>query len=822
MGTESLEFSPRIKEKKWDISWEKNLLEVWEKESLYKSNIDPDDPREIVVIDTPPPYASGKWHVGGAAHYAQIDMIARYFRLKGYNVIVPFYLDRNGLPVEVQVEKKYGIVAHDVAKTPEGRERFLRLCKEFLDKAEKDIVSVWKRLGCSFDYWKDGTDSETYRKLTQETFIELYKRGLIYEAERPVRWCPRCKTTLAEAEIEYKDVEGYIYYLVYKLKDTEEPLIVATTRPELLAGCAALAYNPKDDRYKGLAGKKAIAPLYEHEVPIIEHPSVDPNFGTGLMMICSYGDEQDVKLFMELGLKPKVLIDENGRMLPEAGPIAGLTVEKAREKIAEILESKGLLVKKEKIRHSVPVCWRCKTPVQIIHRKEFFLKQMEFKELIKKLALEMEFKPPMHRKKLFDWIDSIAMDWPISRDRFYATEIPVWRCTKCGAVLIPEPGKYYRPWKDEPPWERCPVCGAPKKYLKGETKVFDTWFDSSISALYVTGWKRWPKRFYERASRNVLRPQGQDIIRTWLYYSILRVYLLTGRKAFKWVRITGMGLDPKGRPMHKSLGNVIDPDPIVDKYGADAFRFWSAIAAKLGYDYRFDEGKVRTGRNFATKLWNIARFISSFPEPTEGYRLRSVDKAFLALLDEYIIEIDRWYSELDVYEPIQRLYDYAWNYFASNYVELVKNRAYNREGSYSIEEQRGAWKTLYVIFKKLLIALSPIMPFVTDKIFRVMFNDSVHRQRWPDVTIKDPAERKRLAELAMKVANVNSEIWGYKKKMGIRLKDGIEGSVLLIPDDLKDFVKELEDLHKSSFDTYKAVPENAKAIGSIVYLVKRT
>jgi valyl-tRNA synthetase len=810
-----------ITEKNWRREWEEELYKTWEEEGLHKSTFDPRDPREVIIIDTPPPYASGKWHAGGAAHYAQIDMIARYFRLKGYNVVVPFYADRNGLPVEVQVEKTYGVVAHEMAKTPEGRRKFLEMCKAFLDKAEEEIVRVWRKMGCSFDYWREGTDSPTYRTLTQATFIELFRRGLIYEAERPVRWCPRCRTTLAEAEIEYKEVEGYIYYIKYTLKDTGEPLIVATTRPELLAGCAALAYNPNDERYKGLAGKKAIAPLYGQEVVIVEHPSVDPNFGTGLMMICSYGDEDDVRLFMELGLKPKVLIGEDGRMLEEAGPIAGLPVEEARERIAEILEEKGLLVKKEKIRHSVPVCWRCKTPLQIIHRRELFLKQLEFRDEIRRVADKIKFYPEMHKRKLYDWIDSLSMDWPISRDRFYATEIPLWRCTRCGALLVPEPGRYYRPWEEEPPWDRCPRCGAPKEALVGEKRVFDTWFDSSISALYVSQWMR-NQAFYEKAKSNILRPQGQDIIRTWLYYSLLRVYQLTGRPAFRWVRITGMGLDPKGRPMHKSLGNVIDPEPLIDEYGADGFRFWAATASKLGYDYRVDYGKLRTGRNFVTKLWNLARFVSRFERPSlEEARLRPIDRAFLALLDEYLERADKAYSELDVYEPALALYEYAWDYYASNYVEMVKERAYNRGKAYSPEEQRGAWFTLHEILERVTIGLSPIMPFVTDMIHRRLYGGSVHRKRWPHPFISDPVERARLARVARLAAKANSEVWTFKRRSGIRLRDPIPGARLLVPQDLAGLARELADIHKTPVEAFEGEPlAGAEPIGEVVYIVR--
>ncbi len=811
-------FKPRIEEKRWDPRMEEELLRLWESEGLYRSSLDPEDPREVIVIDTPPPYPSGKWHVGGAAHYVQIDMIGRYFRLKGYNVVLPFYADRNGLPVEVQVEKTYGVVAHEMARTPEGRERFLQLCREFLDRVEGEIVEIWRRLGCSFDYWRDGTDSPAYREMTQATFIELWKKGLIYEAERPVRWCPRCRTTLAEAEIEEKEEEDYIYYVKYRLKDDGRDLIVATTRPELIAGCAALAYHPEDERYKGLAGKKAIAPIYGHEVAIVEHPSVDPNFGTGLMMVCSYGDERDVQLFMELGLKPRVVIGEDGRMLPEAGPLAGLPVREARKRMAEILEREGLLVKKERIRHKVPICWRCKTPLEIIHRRELFLRQLPYKETVKKLADEMEFRPEMHKRKLLDWVESIKMDWPISRDRYYGTEIPLWTCTSCGAKLVPEPGRYYRPWKEEPPWERCPECGAPREALVGEKRVFDTWFDSSITPLYVTRWYH-DRRFYEKAKDRVLRPQGQDIIRTWLYYSVLRVWQLTRRPAFRWVRITGMGLDPTGRAMHKSLGNVIPPEPYIEKYGADAFRYWAAVAAKLGYDYRFSEDKIKTGRNFATKLWNVARFISQFPEPGEGYKLTFTDRAFLALADEVLEEVDKAYSGLDVFEPGLKLYELGWDVLASNYLELVKDRAYNREAAFPEDEQRGAWKTLHEMLKRTVTALSPIMPFVTDAIHRRLYGGSVHTQSWPEPFMEPGEERRKLAEAARLIMQVNSGVWTLKRRRGMRLNEPLKGK-LLVPESIAGAARDLAGLHKVVVEAYTEAPAEGEEVAPGVYYVE--
>ncbi|AFZ70959.1 valyl-tRNA synthetase [Caldisphaera lagunensis DSM 15908] len=806
---------PKTNETKWDPSLELKIIEEWEKEKeeeekeKEEENLD----NKLLVIDTPPPYASGKWHVGGAAHYSQIDMISRYYKLKGFKVITPFYADRNGLPVEVQVEKAYNIKANEFASTPEGREKFLNLCKNFLDNAEKEIVNVWKRLGCSFDYWKEGTDSEKYRKMTQKTFTELYKKGLIYEDERPVRWCPRCGTTLAEAEIEYDEEEGYLYYINFKIKGEERYVTVATTRPELLASCAALIYNPKDERYKDLKGKKAISPLYENELEIFEHPSVDMSFGTGLMMVCSYGDENDVRLFKELNLKPKVLIGPIGTMLPNSGILSGLTVNKAREKIAEELDKKKLLVKKEKIRHSIPVCWRCKTPLQIINRREFFLKQLSFKDELKEIINKIDIRPEMHKKKLLDWIDSISMDWPISRDRFYGTEIPVWRCTNCNSILIPpEENKYYRPWKDEIPFDKCPVCNAPKEKIVGEKRVFDTWFDSSISVLYVTKWNE-NKEFFEKAIQNTLRPQGEDIIRSWLYYSLLRVYQLTKRPAFKYIRITGMGLDPKGRPMHKSLGNVIDPDPIISKYGADSFRFWAAISAKLGYDYRFDENKIITGRNFATKIWNLTRFISSFPYLEGEYR--DTEKAFLALTQDYIEKIDKGYQTLDMFEPISLLYELIWDIFASNYVELVKNRAYNKENEFSKEEQISSWRGLHEMFKSSLIMLSPIMPFITYYSYKILYNKNINEENIPKPWFNEE-EKQKLMKDALEIIEINKEIWAYKKSHNISLNKPIEGKII-IDESLSKYVKDLRSLHKTEFITSKEA--KGEKIGKI-YLVK--
>jgi valyl-tRNA synthetase len=783
---------PRIKIKRWGPSIEEELLKKWEEEGFEEPSIDFLSDEKYVVVDTPPPYPSGEWGVGQAAHYAQIDMVARALRLIGYKVLLPFYADRNGLPAEVAVEKRYGISAHEIANTPEGRLRFLELVKGVLDEYEASLVRVWKRLGCSYHYWTEGTDSPKYRRLTQATFIDLWGRGLIYEAERPVMWCPRCRTSLAEAEIETKEEEGKLYYIKFRVAETNEDVVIATTRPELLNGCGAVIYHPSDERYRYLEGKHALVPLYNNLIPIMPSTYANPEFGTGLAMMCSYGDTRDIWFFKEQGLTPKILINQDGTMNENSGFLKGLSVREARKVIVEELRRNNLLVKEEDLRHEVPVCWRCKTPVEYIHVKEFFLKQLDFKEDVLRVGNMMDFKPAEHKVKFDAWVASLKMDWPISRTRFYGTEIPIWRCKRCGHIILGKYGEYVRPWIDPPPYEKCPNCGAPREELVGETRTFDTWFDSSISVLYVTRWLD-NKEAALKALEHALRPQGYDIIRTWLYYSTLRVWLLTGKPPFKWVRISGMGLDPKGRAMHKSLGNIVPPMPYVEKYGADAFRYWAAISGMLGSDYRWSEDVVRSGLAFATKLVNIGRFISFFDEPSlKDSVLKDVDRAMLKYAVSVIRRVLKYYEELDVFRPISELYALAWDVFASNYLETVKSRAYGL-GDYDMKYVNGARYVLHRVFKLILKTLYPIMPFVTDYLWRNMYSsDGLRKAVVTEEDLRDLGGDEKLIEYLI---TANSAIWKYKKERNISFAEPLDGT-LYLSEEYKAIAHDIKDLHK--------------------------
>ncbi|MGQ9515201.1 MAG: valine--tRNA ligase [Thermoproteota archaeon] len=771
-----MEFKPRIKEDRWSVSLEKQIFKQFGSEKFgFKLH----SKKKVFTIDTPPPYPSGRpWHIGAAAHYSQIDMIARTARMQGYEVYFPLGIDRNGVPVERYTEKKYGIRMHE---TP--REKFIELAAVALDDLEKEMIGIMKSMGmsCDFDnYYR--TDSTTYRSLTQETFIELWNKGLIYEATRPNNYCVDCRTTIADADIVYEEIPTLLNYIRFRIAGSESFLTIATTRPELICSCQAILIHPDDKRYSDLIGKKVILPIYGREVPIIANPAADPQFGTGVMMICSYGDQTDVRLFRELRLREIMAINEEGKMTEEAGRYAGLSIGEARERIIEDLEREGLLDKKENVKHRTPICERSRTPVEIISMKEFYLKQLDFLDDVKKIASKLIFHPERHRQILYNWIDSITIDWPISRRRFYGTELPIWYCKRCGKPNLPKSGRYYRPWKEDPPFKRCKYCKGME--FVGETKTFDTWFDSSISPLMISKYKR-DRTFFKRIFPNSLRPQAKEIVRTWLYYTILRCYQLIGKAPWKRAWIMGYGVDWKGERMSKSKGNVIDPIPILEKYGADTFRLWSAGEVSLGSDFRCSEEKIASTTKSLTKLWNVARFISSFPVVKKA-RPTKTDIWILAELSNLIRDCLKGYEDLNFFIPATKIKQFVWDLFAPHYVEMVKARAYGR--GFTKSEQRAAWYTLHLCMRNILLLLAPIMPFITDYIWRTMYaKRSIHTERFPR-----SRWNTQPSNLTGKLLEFNSKVWNAKKERGLSLKDSIE---MEVPAELSPFKKDLIAMH---------------------------
>jgi len=774
----------KINEKVWNSNIENAILKKWNQDRIYEFKVYGGN---NYVIDTPPPYPSGRpWHIGAAAHYAQIDMIARTARMFGKNVYFPIGIDRNGLPVEIYTEKK-----HKIKMRQTDREEFLNLCRISLDDLEKEMIQIMKSIGLSanFDeYYR--TDSNEYRTLTQSTFINLWRRGLVYSANRPNNYCPSCGTTIADAELIYEERKTILVYLRFRLNNENEDLIVATTRPELIFACQCVIVNPDDTRYQRLHNKEVILPLFDRVVKILPHHSTKSDFGSGAVMVCSYGDLNDVQVFRELGLREIIAIDQHGRISESGGNYSTLTIDNARKKIIEDLKNNGYIVKEESILHRIPICERSKSPVEIIPMQDYYIKQLIFLPKLREFSTSLTFYPESHRQILFNWLDSVAIDWPISRRRFYGTEIPIWYCNNCGEPLLPEPGKYYRPWKDKAPFDKCTKCGHNK--FAGDERTFDTWMDSSISPLFVTKYSK-DNDFFLNTFPTQIRPQAKDIVRTWLYYTMLRCYQLTDKLAWSEVWVMGYGVDEYGEKMSKSKGNVIDPFPIISRHGADTFRFWSAIEANHGQDFRCSEQKIVEAQKFLTKLWNIGRFVSSF-EIISSYEsdLLSSDRWILGELSNLVNECVRGYKEYNFFIPASQIREFTWNIFASHYLELVKSRAYNDKVP---NNRYSALYTLHKCFSVILLLLAPICPFITDKLWTTIYSqESIHVQKFP-LHDKDYGD---MCKFTKAIIDFNSLIWTKKREStnenGKRysLRDPIKAE---IPDELKQFKDDLKEMH---------------------------
>jgi len=788
-----------IKEiKNWNPKIEEEITSKWKKAEMY--NFNKNTKKKIYSIDTPPPYINSPIHMGHAVTYSFMDMIARYKRMKGFEVLFPLGMDRNGLPIEMGAEKKYGISAFRL-----GRKKFLEYCKKLLNETSAESVDSFAKLGISFSSYKEGkdpgyvynTDSNEYRTLTQSTFIDLYKKGLVYEDSRVSNWDPKLQTTIADSEIEYKEIPSTFNDIKWKIKETGEEIVIGTTRPELLCTCGMVIFNPEDKRYLHLDNKTAITPLFEKEVPIKAHPLAQIEKGTGLAMMCSAGDLSDIQFFREMNLKPVIAINKDGIMNEHSEFLRGLKVRDARQKIIEKLKSKGLLVKQEKITHRTPVSERSGAEIEFIEMPELYLKQLEFKKEIRKIADKINFYPKKSKKILNDWLNSISIDWPISRRRFYATEIPLWYSDKQGMVALPISGRYYKPWKENVPRDadvlkNGEIIGKVKDFSnvkwRGEERVFDTWMDSSISELFILKYKS-NDQFFKKAYPVNLRPQGKEIVRTWLYYTLLRGYLETGKPCFKDTWIHQHILDEKGRKMSKSLGNVLDPHDLLKEFGAEALRFWAAIEGDLSRgDILASKNRIGAELKTLTKILNVSKFVMLFDKPNKKPKLMDLDRLFIEYLDDLTLRTDKSYEKYDFNNPAQELRFFLWDIFASHYIELVKARAYNQNKVFSKEESDSAKYTLHFLLERFLYLVYPIIPQVTSVIAKEKKIDLL-KSEWPRAK-----KGKLKLVLVDKIMEFNKKVWKSKKDKGISLRNQIAG--VPIPQELKNFEKDLTATHK--------------------------
>jgi len=712
-----------------------NILQIeekwqgkWEEMGVYRFDWE-DTQRPVYSVDTPPPYPSGDFHMGNVLNWTYFDIAARFKRMRGYNVLFPQGWDCHGLPTEVETEEYYGIKRAEVPP-----EEFRKLCEQFVNKYIGVMKKAITRLGCSIDWTTEyKTMDPNYWGKTQLSFILLYRKGFIYQGTHAINWCPRCETAIADAEVERETREGTLYYVKFKL-ERNKFLTIATTRPELLPACVTVAVHPNDERYRQHIGEGIIVPLAERRVKIIEEDMVDPTFGTGVVMICTYGDKADVKCVAKHRLPVIMCIDEAGKLNENAGKYAGMTVEEARKAVVGDLEKKGLLEKSKRIQQEVGVCWRCKTPIEILERKQWFMKTRMLTDDVEKKALEIAWYPDHMKTRLIDWARSLDWDWVLSRQRVFATSIPIWYCKNCEERIVAEPEWVpIDPKVEKPKIDRCPRCGF-EEFIP-ETAVLDTWFDSSITCAVHAGWpdkSDWRRRFPAD-----LHPSGADIIRTWAYYLMVRHLALFDEKPYKSCLINGMVLGTDGRKMSKSLGNYIATPEVFGKYGADATRQWAASGGATGSDIPFRWSDVEYGWRFLIKLWNAARLASLHLEdytPREEVELELLDRWLLSKLERVTQRVTEALENCQFNIATEEARNFTWHVLCDLYIEAMKHRLYKPE-IYGEGRRRAAQYTLYEAIYRTLQLLAPISPHITEEIYQAMYAKykkykSIHVSPW--------------------------------------------------------------------------------------------
>ena len=820
--------TPLIEDKRWSIDLEKRIQEEHYSDSkLYNHRyaFNPKSGKEIFVVDTPPPYPSGTWHIGAVAQYSMIDVIARSQRLLGKEVFFPWGVDRNGINIEFTVEKNTGRKMKTFERT-----EFLDLCRDTIEEYTQAMRETAARVGLSCDFDKEYlTDSDEYRGVSQSIFVDLFKRGDIVEDLRPNIYDPVEGTTIADAEVERLQRKTKLIDIRWTTEDGLD-VIISTTRPELICACGIVVVHPDDERYQHLVGKQIVLPAETNgrskSVEITTHPSVKSDFGSGVLMVCSFGDQNDVAVFRELGLSPFQAIDLDGNMTDISGPYVGMKVIEAREKAIEDLNSADRIVNIIEKEQDVPVSERGKNPVEIILLKEWYVRQTHIQDRMRELIEDMEFHPVRNKQFLLDWMDNISIDWPISRRRWYHTEVPIWYSEDGTKIITPPPGVYVQPWREDPPagslvlqrdtreevgsWD---VLSSSLGTVIGEEKVFDTWMDSSNSNLYVSGYLSDPDLF-AKAFPTGIRPQGKEIVRTWLYYTLLKSALLLDSPGFKHIWIDGLGMDPWGRKMSKSLGNGIDansvlecgaggrtgswkirgPDKVVNlranKIGSECFRLWKACDAQVGDDFQINPEDIEQKYfGVLTKLFNVARFASQFPVPSNlenlTDNLQPEDEWILSEFQLVMTRVEQGWKEIDIYNAAQSLKNFATGVLPSHWLEMVKSRLYDGD-------EAAAW-TLHRIVRDLLDAFAPICPFFSHYLSSTLYNRSaVEADTFPQLTLN--FETEKWTELTESVMFFNSEVWKMKKDQGLSLNSEIVG--LSIPSNLDSLQISLTRMHK--------------------------
>jgi valyl-tRNA synthetase len=774
----------------------------WEQQGVYK--FDRSRPRsEVFAIDTPPPTVSGSLHVGHVFSYTHTDVVARFQRMRGRAVFYPMGWDDNGLPTERRVQNYFGVrcdpsVPYDPSFVPPdkpgkqpipvSRPNFIELCVRLTAEDEKVFEHLWRHLGLSVDWSMTyATIDRRAQRVSQLSFLRLLKRGQAYQLEAPTLWDVDFRTAVAQAELEDRDQPGAYHRIRFAREDGSGYVEIETTRPELIPACVALVAHPDDERYKPLFDRHVVTPLFGARVPVKAHHLADPEKGSGIAMICTFGDLTDVVWWRELNLPVRAIIQSNGTLRSlswgEAGwestdpasaqrrydELAGLSASKARTRVVEQLrESADLTAEPRPITHAVKFYEKGDRPLEIVTSRQWFIKTMEFRDRLLQRGRELRWHPGYMQARLENWISGLNGDWCVSRQRFFGVPFPVWyRIRQDGTIdydarLLPREDQLpIDPSTDVPDGYREDQRGQPGGFA-GDPDIMDTWATSSLTPQIAGRWEEDPDLF-SRVFPMDVRPQAHDIIRTWLFSTVLRADLEHGTLPWWNAAISGWVLDPDRKKMSKSKGNVVTPMALLEEHGSDGVRYWAA-SGRPGTDTAFDPGQMKVGRRLAIKLLNASKFVLSRPEPV-GPVTHPLDRGLLTSLRTLVDDSTRALDGYDYARALQLTETFFWS-LCDNYLEMVKSRRY---GDLGPDAAGSANATLRCALSVLNRLFAPYLPFAADEVWSWWQPGSVHTARWPEVSEIDrlaapDAEARRALDAAIDVLGEIRRVKSVEKR----------------------------------------------------------